>query len=570
MSGNNTILGETISKNILFASRDCSDIHLPSSVEMIDVKFIESYLNTTTNEFNYHQIYDRKRCVFENLTKSSLEIHCFGCEKIFETPYSIGDCVLLPRYDNDIKLPLYTYFDDNRSQQHSNDRPFDPQLYPERRRKKCRSDLDVHNPNDSILYGFNVGYIDEIIHNESGNQLKLNIFYKPENIFENFEDYQKSDCNLLFWSNQTNIVQASKVYRKCRVIFAENITNTLDQDEFFYFNHCYDHINGQIHDVSDLLKTKFFSKSTESNSSKNCTILDLFSGCGGLSYGFASLASKLYAIEKDRQAAQTFKCNYKDSIVFNADANLILRMLINNQDEFLSQKLPPPGKIDIIIGGPPCQGFSEMNRFSNTEYSLFKRSLLVCYLNFLEFYRPKYFLFENVYNMICYGKSLIFKIFCSFLIQIGYQIRIVISQAGCYGLPQNRRRLFIVGAKSTIKLPEFPLPTHIFQPNKSSMIFRISDEKFDPFNGHSGVFRMVTIEDAIGDLIALNENDYFIDMVREYKSDPKCQYQRKMRNNKCNLVTDHYCKQLSKLNIERIKRIPFEIDADWRDLPNIR
>ncbi|OTF69714.1 DNA (cytosine-5)-methyltransferase-like protein [Euroglyphus maynei] len=102
------------------------------------------------------------------------------------------------------------------------------------------------------------------------------------------------------------------------------------------------------------------------------------------------------------------------------------------------------------------------------------------------------------------------------------------------------------------------------------MIFKIKDEKFDPFNGHKGAFRMITIEDAIGDLIALNEDDYFIDMIREYKSHPKCSYQRELRKHQCNLVNDHYCKQLSELNIERIKRIPLEIDADWRDLPNIR
>uniref|UniRef100_A0A6P6Y3V4 Cytosine-specific methyltransferase n=1 Tax=Dermatophagoides pteronyssinus TaxID=6956 RepID=A0A6P6Y3V4_DERPT len=595
--GQDTILGETISKNILFATKNCQDIHLTFSFETIVVKFCQTFPETnsseTPNEFSCHQIYDQKRCTFESLvTKSSID--CFGCccEKIdtFDetTSYSVGDCVLLQRNDcRDLELPLYRYFDDNISNSsHTNEEKFDRKLYPEKWRKKCRTDsLEVPNPNDdSILSGFNVGYVEEIIPNEkdsSGNRLKLKIFYRPENIFKKFKDYQKCDYNLLFWSNRTMIVETSAIHRKCHVIFAkDNIvttTNMVNQDEFFYFNQQYDHIDNRILSFENSNELKFPENFPSNDHSKflgKFQILDLFSGCGGLSYGFEPFAQKLFSIEKDKQTAQTFKCNFVDSTVFNVDANLILNFLINKanqEEEFLSESLPE--NIDIIIGGPPCQGFSEMNRFSQTEYSLFKRSLLVCYLNFLEFYRPKYFVFENVYNMILYGKSLIFKIFCSFLIQIGYQIRVIISQAGCYGLPQQRRRLFIIGARyDQGKLPKFPKPTNHFNDSKS-MIFKINGgEKFDPFDGHRGAYRTITIDDAIGDLPTLNDDDYFVDMIREYKCEPQCSYQREMRKNQQqqNSVRDHYCKKLSELNIERIRRIPREISADWRDLPNIR
>ncbi|OTF76691.1 hypothetical protein BLA29_006842 [Euroglyphus maynei] len=212
--GENTILGETISRNILFASRDCTDIRLTSSLETIVVKFNQSYdldMNDT-DDFSCHQIYDRKRCVFEclHMTPSS-EIHCFGCceKSIIETSkYSIGDCVLLPRDNSDIELPLYKYFDDNNISHQ--DLEFDDELYPEKwRKRKCRSDSDVYNPNDSLLYG----YVEEIIADESGDQLKLKMFFRPENIFENFEDYQKNKyCSNISCTSKMSSIFCRKYY----------------------------------------------------------------------------------------------------------------------------------------------------------------------------------------------------------------------------------------------------------------------------------------------------------------------------------------------------------------------
>ena len=211
-----------------------------------------------------------------------------------------------------------------------------------------------------------------------------------------------------------------------------------------------------------------------------------------------------------------------------------------------------------------------MNRFSSSEYSLFKSSFVACFLNFVEHYRPKCFLLENVRNLARYRKSLLLKMMCSFFVRLGYQLRVGVLQAGCHGVPQNRRRLFIIGSVGGVSLPPFPEPTHMFSSKHCDTSFRVNSKKYDCFQSKLALFRMVTIEDAIADLTPLSENNYFQSELHNYA--PNCNlthYQRMLGSNSKNLVNNHYCKQLTKLNRERIKRIPHTPGSDWRDLPNI-
>lgn len=210
-----------------------------------------------------------------------------------------------------------------------------------------------------------------------------------------------------------------------------------------------------------------------------------------------------------------------------------------------------------------------MNRFSKNGYSLFKSSLVACFLNYIEYFRPKYFLFENVRNLVYYQNSLILKIICSFFVQLGYQLKVAILQAGCYGVPQNRKRLFIIGSRFDSTIPSFPLPTHMFSLKQSDTSFKIDDNVFIPVNFKYTIYRMITVEDAIGDLYALSE-DYFVEKDKPYRNKNELShYQRILKTGIDDLVSDHYCKRLSALNQERIKRIPFKVGSDWRDLPNI-
>ena len=211
-----------------------------------------------------------------------------------------------------------------------------------------------------------------------------------------------------------------------------------------------------------------------------------------------------------------------------------------------------------------------MNRFSTREYSLFKNSMVASYLNYVEYYRPKYFLFENVRNFVFYRNSLILKIFCSFMIRLGYQLRVAVLQAGSFGVPQNRRRLFIIGAADGLRLPTFPESTHVFSTKYCDTSFKLDKNKYDPYLDKCALFRMVTIKDAIGDLPQLFQQDYSIDTIRDYPiNGDLCQYQKISRTKSSNSVRYHFCKEMSLLNRERISHIPCVPGSDWRDLPNI-
>lgn len=124
--------------------------------------------------------------------------------------------------------------------------------------------------------------------------------------------------------------------------------------------------------------------------------------------------------------------------------------------------LPQKGQVDMLCGGPPCQGFSGMNRFNSGVYSLFKNSLISSYLSYCDFFRPKYFILENVRQFASHMRSLVLKLCLRALTKMGYQCSFAILQAGHYGVPQTRRRCILMAAAPGYKLPMFPEPLHTF------------------------------------------------------------------------------------------------------------
>ena len=86
--------------------------------------------------------------------------------------------------------------------------------------------------------------------------------------------------------------------------------------------------------------------------------------------------------------------------------------------------LPAPGEVDFLCGGPPCQGYSGMNRFNKGTWSLVQNSMVMAYLSYADFYRPRYFLLENVRNFVSHNKSHAFRLTLRSLLDMGYQARL--------------------------------------------------------------------------------------------------------------------------------------------------
>src|SRR5690349_10370019 len=103
-----------------------------------------------------------------------------------------------------------------------------------------------------------------------------------------------------------------------------------------------------------------------------------------------------------------------------------------------------------------------MNRFNEGEYSRFKNSLMVSYISFCDYYRPLFFLIENVRNFVSFKKSLVFRMVVRAFLEMGYQVGFGVRQAGHFGVPQSRRRAFVWAAAPGQQLPQLPEPTHLF------------------------------------------------------------------------------------------------------------
>lgn len=175
------------------------------------------------------------------------------------------------------------------------------------------------------------------------------------------------------------------------------------------------------------------------------TVLDLFCGCGGLSLGFiqAGFDVKL-GIDAWGDAIKTFSSSHSDAQGIVADLFTVSPQEIAHQTGLHN--------IDVIIGGPPCQGFSIAGkRMIDDE----RNQLYKSFVEFVKFYQPKAFLMENVPNMMSIGKGIIKEQITQDFEELGYTVYSKILMASDFGVPQNRRRAFFIGFKQHCDF-EFP------------------------------------------------------------------------------------------------------------------
>lgn len=176
-------------------------------------------------------------------------------------------------------------------------------------------------------------------------------------------------------------------------------------------------------------------------------VVDIFSGAGGLSAGFHQASDRftvVAAVEKDRDAAATFGLNFTEAEVFQGEVG-----------EWLKTELPD--KIDVLVGGPPCQGFSSLGKqdLEDTRNVLWQD-----YAEVVKNLRPKIFILENVPQ---FEKSNQYKLF-SIMLNSGklqdYEFESRILNSADFGVPQVRKRLVVIGSLKKNKGIKFPTETH--------------------------------------------------------------------------------------------------------------
>ncbi len=182
-------------------------------------------------------------------------------------------------------------------------------------------------------------------------------------------------------------------------------------------------------------------------SPKKPRVLDLFSGCGGLSYGFKVAGYEvLYGIDNWEDALLTFRYNHPESKTILAD------LMAESVNDLINKHSIQPGDIDVIVGGPPCQGFSISGKRNPHDP---RNRLYTSFVAFLEALKPKAFVMENVPNLVSMQGGSIKDTILFDMKKAGYTVTYKILKASDYGVPQNRRRVFFVGIRGD-KIFEFP------------------------------------------------------------------------------------------------------------------
>lgn len=314
--------------------------------------------------------------------------------------------------------------------------------------------------------------------------------------------------------------------------------------------------------------------------SEKLTYIDLFAGCGGLSLGLHQSGWKgVFAIEKSPDAFQTLEYNLinkKNHFEWpswlpqnNHDINEVLE---NYQADLKKLR----GKVTMIAGGPPCQGFSMAGRRNENDL---RNDLINSYIKFVELVEPKIIFFENVKGFtmefkknkekgIAYSSVVTKK-----LQDAGYHVKGKLVNFGEYGVPQKRTRFILVGIKKTVEGSS---------EEKASSFFDLLEGNSFTFLEEKGLKADTNLQDAISDLFKANgveETPGYPRFKSGIYGKPKSKYQRLMREGVTNVIPDSHrfpkhtetiIKRFGEILKETEGRRNFDVSQNIRDKHNIK
>lgn len=254
--------------------------------------------------------------------------------------------------------------------------------------------------------------------------------------------------------------------------------------------------------------------------------IDIFSGAGGLSLGAEMAGIQIrFAVEWERNAAETYRHNHRDTIMLQDDIHNISPI------EYIEENEP----VFIVFGGPPCQGFSTSNTKTrnclNPNNSLFEE-----FVRFVRDLNPEWFLFENVEGIVNFEQGMTLQKIRECFIDLEYNVIDDVLVASDYGVPQHRNRFIMVGNRMGINF-EFP-------------------EKHD---------KIVTVEEAIADLPDLENGQMAESLSYKCRKNKASVYARLMRNGS-NKARQNYVSRNADYVIARYSYIAQ--GENWRAIPD--
>jgi DNA (cytosine-5)-methyltransferase 1 len=228
---------------------------------------------------------------------------------------------------------------------------------------------------------------------------------------------------------------------------------------------------------------------------KKYTAIDLFCGCGGLSQGFLNAGFSVpLGIDNDQMALKTFSYNHKGSIGMELDLSNIDN--VNEIDKFMKEH---DLSTDVLIGGPPCQGFSLAGprQIDDSRNKLYRAMVKTA-----EVLKPKVVVLENVPGMIQLHDGLVAEKIVNDFTKLGYKMLFKLLYAPDYGIPQTRRRVFFIGLLGAEDFFKYPKPI-------------LSPENY------------ITCGEAIDDLPALL--NICGEEMQQYECEPNSRYEKERR-----------------------------------------
>lgn len=260
------------------------------------------------------------------------------------------------------------------------------------------------------------------------------------------------------------------------------------------------------------------------------TVIDLFCGCGGIATGIRDAGFRVLAgVDIEPRFMTSFEHNFPD-------AHSILSDIAQTAPQDFMERIDiHAGDLDLLVGGPPCQGFSKnvprKQRIADSQ----NNKLVLSFLKYAEALLPKAIIMENVAEMKNGFNQSYTNAITDRLADIGYTVNHMVMNAADYGVPQRRRRAFFVGLLGETAFT-FPQVTHSSNPN---ILPGFGDQH-------------ITVWEAIGDLPSVPHTNTGYE--HEYRCDPFSDYQMRVRRDST-IVKNHRPRRLKPLQYERLANL---------------
>ena len=262
-------------------------------------------------------------------------------------------------------------------------------------------------------------------------------------------------------------------------------------------------------------------------------VLDLFCGAGGLSLGFKMAGFNIVGgIDFNQEAIDTHALNFKDGFHFCGDISSL-------SNEFILENFE--NKVDVIIGGPPCQGFSTANMWQKDHEEDERNKLFYQFIRFVELLKPKAFVMENVRGILTKDNGHVKEAMMEIMDRLGYKVDVKVLIASDYGVPQKRMRAFFIGINKEV-----------------GEIFDFDKLEKQP---------RVTVEEAISDIYDIENitKNSTVEDILNLEKEASSEYQKLMRKDSDNVLYNHNIKYPKEIVQTRMKYVPE--GGNWKDVP---